>query len=141
MQGRPAIALLIAVVFAGLLVVFVGPGLLHDYSLRNQQFVPAQAAITEARCRTYYVVYTNCSISYRQPHAPDQTQSLSYSFLGPVLEERVRLMQPVNDKNTFVADIGINKLGNRFLLFVIGLLAFGALAFVSARKMHETATA
>jgi hypothetical protein len=139
MQNRPVIALLAAIVFSGLIVFFIGPGLLHDYPLRNQQFVPAQASITDARCRTYWIVYTNCSISYRVRQASDQTQSLSYSFLGPVMEEKVRLLRPVNDQNTVVADIGINKFGNRILLFVIGLLAFASLGIFSAHKMMAEA--
>ncbi len=132
---RSVVAFAAAVLFAGALVYSVGPGLAQDFPLRNQQFVPAQASISEAKCKTHWFVYTSCSISYRSQQAPQQTRSLHYSFLGPVAEKTVRLMQPADNQHTVVADIGINHLGNRIALFAIALFSFASLGFFSLRKI------
>ena len=134
-MNRPAIVFGLAVLFVVALVYAVGPGLMRDISLRNQQFVPAQAAITGAKCKTHWFVYTSCDVSYRAASAPQQAELLHYSFLGPVGEKSVRAMRPINDQNTVVADIGINKLGNRIALFAIALFGFASLGFFSMRKM------
>ena len=93
--------------------------------LRNETFVPAQASITEAKCKTHWFVYTRCEVSYRAQQT-QQTSSLSYSFLGPAPEDRVRLIHPINDRQTIVTDVGINHLGNRIAFLLLSLcLAIG----------------
>jgi hypothetical protein len=132
---RPAFALLISVAAAIGLIYFEGGSIARDIPLRNETFVPAQASITEAKCKTHWFVYTRCEVSYKTQQAAAQTSSLSYSFLGPAPAERVLLIQPINDRQTIVADVGINHLGNRIALLVVGLAAFGGLGFFSLRQI------
>jgi hypothetical protein len=137
---RPAIAFLVSVAAAIGLIYFEGASIARDIPLRNETFVPAQASITEAKCKTHWFVYTRCEVSYKAQQTPSgqtpqQTSSLSYSFLGPAPAERVLLIQPINDRQTIVADVGINHLGNRIALLVVGLCAFGCLGFFSLRQI------
>jgi hypothetical protein len=132
---RPAFAFLISVATAIGLIYFEGAGIARDIPLRNETFVPAQANITGAKCKTHWFVYTRCEVSYRTPQTQAQESSLSYSFLGPAPEDRFRLIHPINDRQTIVADIGINHLGNRIALLAVGLAAFGGLGFFSLRQI------
>jgi hypothetical protein len=132
---RSAFVFLISVVSAIGLIYFEGAGIARDIPLRNETFVPAQASISAAKCTTHWFVYTRCEVSYRTQQTAGQTSSLSYSFLGPVPEERFRLIHPINDRQTIVADVGINHLGNRIALLVVGFCAFGCLGFFSLRQI------
>ena len=120
------------------MVYFEGAGIAHDFPLRNETFVPAQASITAAKCTTHWFTYTRCEVSYRTQQqaagqTPQQTSTLSYSFLGPAPAERVMLMHPINDRQTIVADTGINHLGNRIAFLVVGLIACAGIGFFSLR--------
>ena len=120
------------------IVYFEGTGIAHDFPLRNETFVPAQASITEAKCKTHWFAYTRCEVSYRTQQqaagqTPQQTSTLSYSFLGPAPAERVTLIHPINDRQTIVADTGINHLGNRIAFLVVGLIACAGIGLFSLR--------
>ena len=132
---RPAFVFLISIAAAIGLIYFEGGSIARDIPLRNETFVPAQASITEAKCKTHWFVYTRCEVSYHTQQSTGQKSSLSYSFLGPAPEKSFLLIQPINDQQTIVADIGINHLGNRIALVFVGLIAFGCIGFFSLRQI------
>jgi hypothetical protein len=137
---RPAFAFLFSAAAFIALAYFEGGSIARDIPLRNETFVPAQASIQAAKCKTHWFVYTRCEVSYRtQQQAEGQTSSLSYSFLGPAPEDRFMLIHPVNDRQTILADIGINHLGNRIALVFIGLIGFGCIGFFSLRQITAAA--
>ena len=130
---RSAVLLLCAVVAAVGLIYFEGPGLARDIALRNETLVPAQASVTGASCKTHWWIYSRCEVSYRVQQA--QQPKLHYSFLGRVPEKAFRLVRPASNPQLVMADIGMSHLGNRISLFVLGLVAFAAVGFLSLRRI------
>lgn len=132
---RPVIIFLVCVGVGIGLIYFEGAGIAHDFPLRNETFVPAQASISAAKCKTHWFAYTRCEVSYHTPQTAGQTSSLSYSFLGPAPEERVRLIHPINDRQVIVTDVGINHIGNRIAFVVIALTMVAGIGFFSLRQI------
>ena len=64
MIGPAFVSFVSAAVAIGL-IYFEGAGIARDIPLRNETFVPAQAAITGAKCTTHWFAYTRCEVSYR----------------------------------------------------------------------------
>ena len=138
MSFRSFVGLVLGAVFILVMAFAEGPGLVRDVRLRNAALVPAHdRKIEEARCVSFWLIVSNCIVSYSVPPQRER-QSISFSVFGQLGGERVQLLRTA-DNRTVTTNIGIAKLTNRVTTAVVFLFGFAAICFFAARRAVQMA--
>jgi hypothetical protein len=130
---RSLITLVLACLFALVMIYVEGPGLMRDFELRNARLVPARdLKVEEAQCEVHGWILSHCSISFSAPQAREK-QSITFSAFGTLGGERFHLMRAPDNRVT--TDIGVAKLVNRATAMTVLLCIFAATAFSAFRRL------
>ncbi|MEN3383377.1 MAG: hypothetical protein V7608_3421 [Hyphomicrobiales bacterium] len=133
---RSLITLMLACLFAVVMIYVEGPGLMRDFELRNARLVPAQdLKVEEAQCEVHWWILSHCSISYSAPQAREKKYWLSFSAFGTFGGERFHLMRAPD--NHVTTDIGVAKLVNRVTAMTVLMCIFAATGFFAFRRAVE----
>lgn len=106
---RNVLALLVLVVALGFVAWKAGPGILRDWTLRND-YAPAMADVS-GECQAYVAVFTYCDVTLTTPAGATQDTLFFVDFNSG--DYAVDVVASASDPGQLSTSIGIEKFWNR----------------------------
>lgn len=123
---KQLLAMLVMIVLLGFFGWWLGPGLMSDYSARNQTLIPVtDMTITEAECTSKLFFISFCDIKAEGSHAVAK-EEIHYLLFGNMGGKSVGLLRSPESPQVLTTNIGIDYFWNRVVAFAVFMGIFFA---------------
>lgn len=127
---NPVLGLILGMLMFGCIVfggaIWTAPPLINDWRIKDIARVDDRMTVADVKCQSLAFLFHSCDLTIRVTiGAQTATRSLNYVFTGPL--DRRQAFQVLVDPNRhdiITTDFGLQRLWNRTLTLVLGMLPF-----------------